>query len=144
MNTLPRKFELTNCDAENLSSGNARTLRDPNSAFLIPFTFSRQFPLSFSLRFQTFLNIFYLANNPVDAAILHFLSLDDLRHQSCRYVRCAWFFVALFAKVREAMILFHRHNSYLRLAELWREFIWTRREKIYEDIRSMAVSTALK
>ncbi|KAK1232649.1 hypothetical protein PQX77_004211 [Marasmius sp. AFHP31] len=120
MNTLriPRHFELRNCDAENLSSGNAHTVSEPSSAFLIPFTFS--------------------PHNPSDTAVLDFLRIDDQKHGSCRYVRCAWLFVALFAKIRDAMIRCHRHNSYLKLAELWREFIWSRREKIFEDVMSTA------
>ncbi|KAJ8077156.1 hypothetical protein AAF712_004056 [Marasmius tenuissimus] len=120
MNTLriPRHFELRNCDAESLSSGNAHTVSEPSSAFLIPFTFS--------------------PHNPSDTAILDFLRLDDQKHGSSRYVRCAWLFVALFAKIRDAMMRCHRHNSYLKLAELWREFIWSRREKIFEDVMSTA------
>ncbi|KAL0570504.1 hypothetical protein V5O48_011450 [Marasmius crinis-equi] len=119
MDTLPRHIELTNGDAEILTSGNAQIVREPGSAFLIPFVFS--------------------SHDSAEAGLLEFLKVSDPDQYSCRYVRCAWFFVALFSKICEEMIRWHRHNSYLKLAEVWRDFIWARREKIYEDVRLRSI-----
>ncbi|KAF9263423.1 hypothetical protein L218DRAFT_865145, partial [Marasmius fiardii PR-910] len=53
--------------------------------------------------------------------------------------RCAWFFVALFSRLREEMVRWGRHNSYIKLSEAWRTYFASRQRRIFEEVRARAI-----
>ncbi|KAG7098867.1 hypothetical protein E1B28_000768 [Marasmius oreades] len=112
MERFPRQLVLNNSDAQIFSPGLSAS---PGSAFLIPF-------------------ILEVAQPSSEASILTFLQLHDPHLVSCSYVRCAWFFVALFSILREEMVRWGRHGNYIALSEAWRDFLSSRRQRIYEQV----------
>ncbi|KAK7035519.1 hypothetical protein VNI00_011812 [Paramarasmius palmivorus] len=54
-------------------------------------------------------------------------------------MRCAWFLVALFSKIRDEISTWEHHQNYLELSRTWKQYFWVHKTRILEDVRARTI-----
>ncbi|ESK88445.1 hypothetical protein Moror_14681 [Moniliophthora roreri MCA 2997] len=70
---------------------------------------------------------------------VHYNSEDIPESSESHSMRCAWFLVALFSRIRQEMQTWEVHHGYRELAQAWKDYFCSHRAQIYEEVRALTI-----